>query len=202
MARFPLSEPQVAQLAESVASGLESHAEDFPSPPVSPSRLRSALADYQAALAEAVQAAAIAKLKTAAKEKALAELVQLTKTDLRYAENHTRSDHNKLIALGWGGRRARVPTEPPGEVRLLQMLQELPTGVVLGWTRPADGGRVAAYRIQRRRRDSGDWLDVGSSIKTRLAIEGQDPGVEFEYRVIAFNRAGEGRPSNVARAVL
>ncbi len=65
-----------------------------------------------------------------------------------------------------------------------------------------DGGPVAAYKVQRRSRQGGEWLDVGTSINTEIALNSQEPGVEYEYRVIALNRAGEGRPSNTVRAVL
>ena len=38
--------------------------------------------------------------------------------------------------------------------------------------------------------------------RSEVLLNGQEPGVEFEYHVIAVNKAGEGRPSNIVRAVL
>ena len=61
---------------------------------------------------------------------------------------------------------------------------------------------MAAYRVQRRRRDGGDWIDVGTSVETAVTLRDQEPGAELEYRVIAVNRAGQGPASNVVRVVL
>jgi hypothetical protein len=74
--------------------------------------------------------------------------------------------------------------------------------VVLGWKEPTDGGPVGAYNIQRRRRDGGEWLDVGTATATEIALDQQEPGIEYEYQVLAVNKAAEGRPSNVVRAVV
>jgi hypothetical protein len=202
MARFPIRESEVARLAKLVAQGLSTSPDDFPAPPVSPERLLEALDGYQAARAEAIAANAEAVMKTAAKVKALKALKDLVKANLRYAENHTRRDPVKLGALGWGAPRPKNPIEPPGEVRELRMLQELPRGVVLGWRKPVDGGPVVVYKVQRRRRATGEWVDVGTCVGREFALSDQETGVELEFRVIAINKAGEGRPSNVARAVL
>jgi hypothetical protein len=70
------------------------------------------------------------------------------------------------------------------------------------WQEPLDGGAVAAYRVERRKRPDGIWAVVGMAVDTRITLTGQDAGVEWEYRVIAVNRTGEGPDSNVARAVL
>lgn len=48
----------------------------------------------------------------------------------------------------------------------------------------------------------GDWADVGMAVDSEITLNGQEPGVEFEYRVIAVNKAGEGPASNIVRAVL
>jgi hypothetical protein len=40
------------------------------------------------------------------------------------------------------------------------------------------------------------------AMESEVMLNGQEAGVEFEYRVIAVNKAGEGLPSNIVRAVL
>lgn len=37
---------------------------------------------------------------------------------------------------------------------------------------------------------------------SEITLNGQGTGIEYEYRVIAVNSAGEGPASNIARAVL
>lgn len=81
-------------------------------------------------------------------------------------------------------------------------LPELETAIALGWRKPVDGGRVATYRIQRRRAGKGGWEDVATSIATQVELERQERGVEYEYRVLAVNQAGVGPPSATVRAVL
>ncbi len=39
------------------------------------------------------------------------------------------------------------------------------------------------------------------SVESEVTLNGQDAGVEFEYQVIAVNKAGEGPASNIVRAV-
>ncbi len=69
-------------------------------------------------------------------------------------------------------------------------------------TRTPKGGAVAAYTIQRRKRDGGEWEDVGTSVETKELLSDQPRGVELEYRVVAVNKAGAGRPSGTVTAVL
>ncbi len=47
MARFPKTEPKIAQLARQIADGLEHAADEFPSPTVPAAVLRAQLEDYR-----------------------------------------------------------------------------------------------------------------------------------------------------------
>jgi len=67
---------------------------------------------------------------------------------------------------------------------------------------PVDGGRVIAYKIQRRNRPEGTWQDVATAIETESTLVDQSKAVELEYRVIAINKSGDGSPSNTVMAVL
>jgi hypothetical protein len=72
----------------------------------------------------------------------------------------------------------------------------------LDWKAPADGGAVTAYKLQRRQRPEGQWQDIGLSMETKTTLTAQERGKEWEYRVIAVNKAGESAPSNTVMAVL
>jgi len=74
--------------------------------------------------------------------------------------------------------------------------------IFLDWKQPADGGTVATYKIQRRLRAGGTWLDVGLAMESKTTLTEQERGKEWEYQVIAVNKAGEGAPSNTVMAVL
>lgn len=202
MARFPEREAEIVRLTRDVIAGLRTHADDFPSPPESPKRLEGALAGYQAAREAAQVAAAQAKLAFVAKREALAVLVDLVKSVLRYAENQVRRDHAKLTGLGWGGYRPRTPRSVPGQVMGLEIVREEESAVALAWKEPVDGGPVMAYVVERRTLARGRWKEVGTAVGLEITLEDQEPGVEFEYRVRAVNKAGKGAASGVVRVVL
>ncbi len=69
----------------------------------------------------------------------------MSKSLIRYAENHTRGGDGKLQLLGWGARRSRTATimEPPGQVRTLENRREGKDWVFLDWKEPVDGGEAA-----------------------------------------------------------
>lgn len=68
-----------------------------------------------------------------------------------------------------------------------------------GWV---DGGAVAAPKIQRRLRHDGPWSHAGMAIESEIKLTNQERGKEWEYRVLAVNKAGDGEPSNTVMAVL
>lgn len=43
---------------------------------------------------------------------------------------------------------------------------------------------------------------VGTALETETTLNNQEHGREWEYRVIAVNKAGESDPSNTVSAVL
>ena len=62
--------------------------------------------------------------------------------------------------------------------------------------------KTAAYKIQRRERPSGPWTDASMAIESEITLSDQTRGTEWEFRVIAVNKAGEGLSSNTVMAVL
>jgi hypothetical protein len=61
---------------------------------------------------------------------------------------------------------------------------------------------VAAYKIQRSVKDSGQWSDIATFLKTKAELIDQPRLTDMEYRVIAINKAGQSPPSNTVTVVL
>ena len=202
MARFPSKEAEVFALAQQMMSGLAANAAVYPSPPVTVAELGAAFGAYMTANSAAVAAQAAAEQATAAKDDALQTLTDGMRADLRYAENTVNFDDDQLKLIGWGGRKARTSLEAPGQARTLEAPRQGDGWVFLDWKEPVDGGKVAAYKIERRERPSGPWTDAGMAIESEITLSNQERGKEWEYRVIAVNKAGEGTPSNTVMAVL
>ena len=202
MATFPRTEAEIAELATRVIGGFNARTDLFPSPPVLPAELQSALDDFEQASHAAVSAAAESSLRYKAKAKALEALVDSLKIDIRYAEYTVKFDNVKLKPIGWSGRKARSSLKAPGITRDLGIVREGPGWISLDWKKPMDGGNVAVYKVQAKRRDAGDWEDVAVTPRTEIVLESQERRVEWEYCVFALNKAGEGSPSNIVTAVL
>ncbi len=124
------------------------------------------------------------------------------KTNLRYAENAVNGSDDQLKLLGWSGRQAPTPPAAPGQTRLLEAPRQGEGWVALDWKAPADGGKTAAYKVQRRQRPAGPWQEVAVAIDSEATLVDQPRGAELEYRVSAVNKAGEGEPGNTVMVVL
>ncbi|MBI5094618.1 MAG: fibronectin type III domain-containing protein [Candidatus Hydrogenedentes bacterium] len=55
---------------------------------------------------------------------------------------------------------------------------------------------------ERIRRSDGAWALVSISLKREATLTNQERGKDWEYRVIAINKAGESAPSNTVTAVV
>jgi len=202
MARFPDREAEIKALAQNIVTGLAANAADFPSPPVASLALAALLTSFITLCDEQVAAQAAAEQVTATKVAGLEELVTAMRADLRYAEDAVNYDDAKLTALGWSGKAAPTALEVPGQPRSLDAPRQGEGWVFLDWKKPADGGTVAAYKIERRERPTGDWMLVSMAIESEATLNNQERGKDLEYRVIATNKAGDGVPSNTVAAVL
>jgi len=202
MARFPDREAQIKALAQNIVTGLTENAADFPAPPVLSLDLQALLDSFIVLCDEQTAAQATAEQATETKRAGQAELVTAMKADLRYAEDAVDYNDAKLTALGWGGKAAPTALQVPGQPRALEAPQQGEGWVFLDWKRPADGGAVAAYKIERRERPTGDWALVSMAIESEATLNNQQRGTDWEYRIIATNKAGESAPSNTVAAVL
>jgi len=202
MAKFPRKESDIVALAVSMVTGFADHTDVYPSPPVNPTELGALISDYNNKKEAAAAAEVAARQATTEKDHALEALIDKMEIDLHYAEDTVGNNSPQLQLIGWNGRKPRTPLTPPGQTRLLEVLHQGPGWLTMDWKKPVDGGKVAAYNIQRRQRPEGDWIQISMAVGTEITLHDQGRGTEWEYRVIAVNKAGEGPASNTVMAVL
>nr|VFK16526.1 MAG: Fibronectin type III domain-containing protein [Candidatus Kentron sp. LFY] len=200
--KFPSIEAKILDLGHEVSAGLAANTDVYPAPPMSVADLDAAIATYEAAKEALVAAQAQAKLAQEKKDQLLEALVSGIKSELRYAENTVDYDDGKLKLIGWSGRRSKTPLAPPGAVYDLESSDRGEGWIALDWKKPKDGGAIASYKIQRREDGSEHWTDVGVALERKISLSGQESGKRLVFRVVAINKAGEGKPSNGVLAVL
>ncbi len=202
MARFPKAEAEIAALAEAMITGFTANIVIYPAPPVAVLDLTTAKTAYITALNAAIATAAAAEAATTTKDDVLENLTDAMKSDIRYAENTVDYDDDKLKLIGWAGRKAASALTAPGQARLLEAPRQGEGWVFLDWKAPIAGGSPAAYRVMRRERPAGPWEDVATAVITEATLVDQTRNMEFEYRIIAINKAGEGEVSNTVMVVM
>lgn len=202
MAQFPSTEANVAMLADEMVAGLTEHIDVYPEPPMAPVQLASICEAFSQARSDLLTRETAAKAARASKDVMLGHLIAAVKKNIRYAETTVGPDSEQLGLIGWGPRRTPTPLAAPGQAHDLAAAYQGEQTVDLTWNAPATGGRPSAYRVMRRERPAGPWLDVATALTTQIQLTDQQRGKEFEYRVIAANKAGEGNPSNTVVVVL
>ena len=200
--RFPKAESKIVSLLHEIIAGLQAHPDLFPSPPVSAEDLKTQFETYLKAADTAVDKQAEAKRAVEEKNHDLDAAVESSKMILRYAENVTHSDDAALNYLGWGAHREPARLKSPGQTRHLEAPRQGDGWIALDWKQPDEGGKAAAYRVQRREGDSETWLDAGMAMGLETTLSNQPRGIRLEFRVVAVNKAGEGEPGNGVLAML
>jgi hypothetical protein len=201
MARFPDREAELKALAQSIITGMTDNP-DFPNPPVSPAELQAQLNSFISLGDKQVADQAIAQQSTEAKQAGRELMSGSMKSMLRYAEDAVNGNSAKLAALGWSGKAAPTPLQPPGQPRSLEILRQGEGWLTLDWKKSPDGGNAAFYRLERRKASGGSWELAGMATESEATLNNQERGKEWEYRVVAINKAGESGPSNTVEAVL
>ncbi len=202
MARFPEREAEIKALAQNIITGLTNNAATFPAPPVGAAALQADLDAFITQIDQAVAAHAAAEQTTVTKDAGRETLIGGMKANLRYAEDTVNYDDAQLSTLGWGGRAASTALEVPGQARTVEIVRQGEGWIFIDWKAPSDGGKVASYKIERRERPSGDWMIISLAMESEVTLNNQERGKDWEYRVIAVNKAGEGIPSNTVAAVV
>lgn len=201
MARFPVRESEIIALAHQIIAGFTANPKLFATPPVPTPQLQQELTAFLADCDSANQTDAQASAAHAKKDGSGETLKAGMTSALRYAEN-TVASPEQLGLIGWSGPRAASALQAPGQPRALEAVRQGAGWVFLDWKEPADGGKPAAYHIQRRELPGGDWTPAGLAVISEATVTGQPTGKSLEYRVQAVNKAGEGPASNVVDVVL
>lgn len=201
MAQFPFTHADIMALAGKILAGLTDNPAVYPAPTVDLVDFGAKIDSCTQARAELTKAIAVKEMATAEHQKEIASLKDMMRKQLRYAENITGFDDNKLNMLGWAGKREKS-SALPGQVRNLRAIEQGTDFVVLSWMSPADGGKAAAYQILRRDEQSDTWINAGVSMATKVKLLDQPRHIDMEYRVAALNKTGQGQVSNTIAVVL
>ncbi|MGF1453366.1 MAG: fibronectin type III domain-containing protein [Opitutales bacterium] len=199
MATFPTAESDVVDLARRVAQGLETHADLFPTPPLSPGEINIAVDALLKARQRQSKAQRELDAARAERETVAEQLAERTKLVLNYAETHSAYDDSKLRLIGWEGRKPKKLL-PPGPPRALELVRVQDGIVELDWKKPSDGGDAQSYRIEAREGD-GRWTLKGFSLHSDCVLHNLEPGRQYEVRVIAVNKMGDSEASDIVDVI-
>jgi hypothetical protein len=202
MGTFPKSESSILTLADEMINGLTNHSDIYPAPPVAVEFLSGLRDGFATARNGAVEAQATAQTATATKDETLEQLIVVMKRELAYAENTVGKTSEQLGLLGWSPRKTPTPQPAPGQSRLLTVVRQEESCVGLAWKAPDEGGKPSAYRVLRRERPEGPWQDVATAVETQVSLIDQPRGTEYEYRVVAADKADAAAPGNTVIVVL
>ena len=194
--KFPRKEAEVVALAQTVASGFTVNAGTYPNLPISVEEIETLITNYIKTRDNEVAARAIADQATIAKNINFDALTEALKKDLRYAENTVDFDNVQLEQIGWSGRKLMGTGQPPGETISLEKTASGEGWISLVWKKPAKGGRITKYNVERKEVLTGEW-EIVATVKIRETnLVNQPIGKDLRYRVFAENASGKGDPSN------
>ncbi|MGD0785259.1 MAG: fibronectin type III domain-containing protein [Sedimentisphaerales bacterium] len=206
MTKFPKSEPQIMALVYRMVAGFAMHPADFPRIPfLIRIKLLNAGRSYLFAKKDLVEANAKLRIATKAKNEMLLELINIMKASLQKAQVDVSANPEKLKLIGWEPKTAYQPTQIPGQPTNLVAVHKQDGVVDLNWKKPADGGIVYNYIIERRCLDanqSDNWTLEAISYTCQVNLPSQPKDIKLEYRVKASNLAGQSIPSNAVTITL
>jgi hypothetical protein len=201
MSKFPRNENEIIALAQTIAAGILANATIFPHPPVTAADLSTQIDGFQQLRDQITAAEAALKQKYIDKEANLLDMIQMMKGEIQYVEMIAKGDESILNKIGWSGRAFPTTLQPPGQCRALEIYNQGSGWVQLDWKEPIDGGKVAAYKVQRSE-DGGGFTDVATAVQSDATLINQPTMKNLSYKVRAINKAGEGMDSNTISIVL
>lgn len=197
MPRFPQDEAKIMELARKVVAGLNANPTKFPNPPVKASALQTLIDSYDSVNNEIQLAKAAWMHKTQDKNEVLEQIADATRDDVDYGEIVARDDNAALEEIGWGVRAKPTALQPPGQCRAFEIVGQGDSWVKFDWKEPADGGAVAAYKVQRSD-DGVNFADAATATESEAILINQPNAKKLVYQAVAINKAGIGLASNTA----
>uniref|UniRef100_A0A0N5A493 non-specific serine/threonine protein kinase n=1 Tax=Parastrongyloides trichosuri TaxID=131310 RepID=A0A0N5A493_PARTI len=101
---------------------------------------------------------------------------------------------------------AKNPYHEPGKPSEPEITDWDTDRVSLKWDPPDnDGGApITQYIIEKRNKHSRDWQECGkvTGQDTETTVTGLKEGEEYQFRIVAVNKAGPGEPSDPSRKVI
>lgn len=80
-----------------------------------------------------------------------------------------------------------------------------PSSCTLAWKPPKEtGGRpVTGYFVEKREK-GGEWVKVShyATPNTEITVNGLSEGNRYDFRIIAINEAGPGKPSKPSNSIV
>ncbi len=195
MPKFPQDENKIIDLANNVIAGMTADTTTFPNPPTKPSDLQTLVDQYNAKNNEIQMAKADWMQKTQDKNEILEQITDATRDDIDYAQIMAKDDNAKLEQVGWSVRAAPNALQSPGQCRAFEIIGQGDGWVRFDWKEPSDGGKVAAYKIQRSE-DGVNFTDAATVTESEGAVFNQPTSAKLIYQAVALNRAGVGLASN------
>ncbi|CAH8526186.1 unnamed protein product [Heterobilharzia americana] len=92
--------------------------------------------------------------------------------------------------------KARHPYDPPSGMKKPVVETTTDDSVTLSWEPPLKGP-TTGYIVEKRPKGSREWTkaNTGNVTGTEYTVKGLPKGKEFEFRVVPYNLAGPGEPS-------
>lgn len=205
MATAPTTDDEILAAARQAAAGILANPTLWVTPPISTAVQNTDADGFQTAMQDQVAKKAAAELATAVKADKKA-VVKANLSRLKsWAEGIVGKNDPRLNELGFSAPTGGTPLEKPGQPEELEACNEKPTGEFeLKWKKPSSGGKVAGYQILRKLAAETVFTihTTASSKATSKIITAQPLNNLMQFRIIAFNDAGDSVPSNTVEVKL